>query len=355
MMRWEAADDNRSDTIVMIQRILDRKGLQRLVAPLTEAFCLLAAAFASGRRHTAAKRGWPDFVCFERKLPMCMQNYWLCWHEKLRLNALLGFLQALRFSQSCSCVSFLLLLPPICLPKCRWAASCAPEGRCTTFRSSKLFKIFTTCAKCIHLFLSLLMIYLQQSRKSMSKPYMCLFVCWGSFSESHLLECECNSTPYTGSSRKLSRLVTWLRIPRTTPVPLDVISHSGQAKRLWQKWACNKRRWWRNTALTSYFDPLYLFIFWGGEVGDFCCKHWHMCLSFVNSKLTTFEIGKCRTSLFMLLSWTISKRGSEAFVWSWNWKDLWTIWIYMWHWMYDVTDVWSSMLQLATACLLDTY
>ena len=209
-----------------------------------------------------------------------------------------------------------------------------------------------TCAKCIHLFLSLLMIYLQQSRKNMSKPYMCLFVCWGSFSESHLLECECNSTPYTGSSRKLSRLVTWLRIPRTTPVPLDVISHSGQAKRLWQKWVCNKRRWWQNTALTSYFDPLFL---GGVEVGDFCCKHWHMCLSFVNSKLTRFEIAKCRTSLFMLLSWTMSKRGSEAFVWSWNWKDLLTIRIYMWHWMYDVTDVWSSMLQLATACLLDTY
>jgi len=50
----------------------------------------------------------------------------------------------------------------------------------------------------------------------MSKPYMCLFgclfvcLCRGSFSESHLLECECHSTSYTSSSRKLSRLVTWL-------------------------------------------------------------------------------------------------------------------------------------------------
>lgn len=115
-MRWEAADDNISDTVVLSERFFDRKGLQRLVAPLTEAFCLLAAAFASGRRHAAAKRGWPDSVCFERKLPMCMQNYWPCWHEKLELNALLGFVQAICFSRSCRvfhfcCYSFNLWLP----------------------------------------------------------------------------------------------------------------------------------------------------------------------------------------------------------------------------------------------------
>ena len=219
MMRWEAADDNISDTVVLSERLFDRKGLQRLVAPLTEAFCLLAAAFASGRRHAAAKRGWPDFVCF-REIYQCAcrttgpvdmkSSNWMHCLASFKLYV---------FHEVVVCFNSVATLLTFGFPM---FSQIQVSGRLCPGRQAHHIQILKNVQNlydrrmqdvyCIHVFLSLLMIYLQQSRQSMSKACMCvcLFVCWGSFSESHLLECECNSTSYTSSSRKLSRLVTWL-------------------------------------------------------------------------------------------------------------------------------------------------
>ena len=261
------------------------------------------------------------------------------------------------FSRSCRvfhfcCYSFNLWLPYV-FPNAGEAASCAPEGWWTTFRSWKLFKISTTnTCKMYTRFFYLCWSICNSLKKHVQAihVFVWLFVCLFVFVEVlSVSPISLNASAIRRRTRAAleSLADSWLGwIPRAMCAACCLAALLGQAKRLWQKVGLQPEEM---MAKHSINIPLFL-----GE-----------------GKLET-SAASVETFVYhsSMVSWQRLKFGSAGRLFSCCWaepypreavkhlfgagieRDLLTIRIYMWHWMYDV---WTSMLQLASACFLDTY